>query len=187
MPAPLSNSSHDCKGFEKFFREASAMAFNIQCLEGILKPLSEGDGEYLKPMIGETVTLSNSDGLPTRIALSWQIIYGTSILKPFAAELYLKALISAKKETPPKIHDLVVLFDKLSASDQATLDGLFVEHFELHANPRVPHIRLPNLRSVLEAHKNDFVGVRYGETVPEYLKRTADGMTNIDSLVKSEG
>ena len=117
------------------------------------------------------------------VDLSWQIIHGISILKPLAAELYLKALIAAAEQVPPKVHDLVELLDKLNSEAESQLDKLFAKHFGLRANSSVPHIQCPNFRSVMEAHKNDFVDVRYGETVENYLRRTQDGMANISAAV----
>ena len=178
-----SKSLQSYDDFERFFREASAIAFNIQCLEGILKPLSEGDGAYLKPMIGEMVTLNRNENLPTKIALSWQIIHGISIFKPLAAELYLKALISGAQQVPPKVHNLMDLFDKLNPESQLQLNELFAKCFELKVDPNIPHIQLPNIRAVMEAHKNDFTRVRYGEAVQDYLRRTQDGMANINAAV----
>ena len=169
--------------FQRFFREASAIMFNIQCLEGILKPVSAGDWAYLKPMMGETMVLRRNEELPVSVELSWQIIHGVSILKPLAAELYLKALIAATRRVPPRVHDLSKLVNKLNSKEQTQLDELFAKHFGLRANPRVPHVQHPNFRSVMEAHKNDFVDVRYGETVESYLRRTQDGMTNISAAV----
>ena len=170
--------------FEQFFREALAIMLNIQCLEGIMKPLSEGDTEYLRPMIGDFVLLRKEEGLPASIDLCWQIMHGISILKPLAAELFLKALISDRKH-PDEIHDLEKLFDELKMREQSELDGLFAKHFGIDANPRVPHIQLPNFRSVMQRHKGDFVGVRYGEAVPEYLARTADGMSNLTAATEA--
>ena len=182
-------STHSAKSpqsyevFQRFFRQATAIMFNVQCLEGILKPIYAGDGAYLKPLIGETVMLRKSEHLPARVDLSWQIIHGISILKPLAAELYLKALIAAAGQVPPKVHDLVDLLGKLSLNEQVQLDELFAKHFKLRANASIPHIQRPNLRSVMEAHKNDFVDVRYGEAVEDYLRRTQDGMANISAAV----
>lgn len=183
MPTYSSSIPQPSDGFQRFFREASAITFNIQCLEGILKPISAGDGAYLKPMLGETVLLRRSEDLPASVDLSWQIIHGISILKPLAAELYLKALIAAAGQVPPRVHDLVELFDRLGSNERLQLDELFARHFELRANPNVPHIQHPNLRSVMEAHKSDFVDVRYGETVETYLRRTQDGMANISAAI----
>lgn len=183
MPTQSSEPRQPNEDFQRFFREASALMFNIQCLEGILKPISAGDWAYLKPMIGETVVLRRSEDLPVSVDLSWQVIHGVSILKPLAAELYLKALIAAARRVPPRVHDLLKLLNKLNSKEQAQLDELFAKHFGLRANPRVPHVQHPNFRSVMEAHKNDFVDVRYGETVESYLRRTQDGMANISAAV----
>lgn len=79
-----------------------AIMLNIQCLEGIMKLLSEGDSEYLRPILGDFVLLRKEDSLPASVDLGWQIIHGISIFKPFAAELFLKALISDRAD--PKKH-----------------------------------------------------------------------------------
>ncbi len=168
--------------FEQFFREAVSITFNIQCLQGVLKPLSEGDGEYLQPILGDVVLLQNAEHLSAPVALCWQIIHGISILKPLAAELFLKALI-ASHQPPPKIHDLAKLHDELDANEQSRLDGLFRKHFQLAEDPQHPHVQLPSFGSVMRSHKDDFVGVRYGETVSEYLTRTQDGMSNITAAI----
>lgn len=182
MTSSASQRSPSRGDFEQFFREAIAVTFNIQCLEGILKPVSEGDGEYLRPMLGEVVLLRNAGHLPARVDLSWQILHGISILKPLAAELFLKALIAADKH-PPKVHDLEELYEKLDPEEQSRLNGLFADHFQPGASATVSHIRLPSFRSVMEFHKDDFVRVRYGETVSQYLIRTRDGMSNITAAL----
>ena len=183
MPTQSSEPQRSFEAFQRFFREASAITFNIQCLEGILKPISAGDWAYLKPMIGEAVVLRRSEELPVSVELSWQVIHSVSILKPFAAELYLKALIAAGRRAPPRVHDLLRLFNNLCLKDQRQLDELFAKHSGHRANQRAPHIQRPNFRSVMEAHKNDFVAVRYGETVESYLRRTQDGMANISAAI----
>ena len=35
----------------------------------------------------------------------------------------------------------------------------------------------------MEMHRHDFVNVRYGESIDDYLRRTSDGMANINAAV----
>lgn len=169
--------------FRNFLGRAASMSTNIMFLEGVLKPVSHGDWEYLKPMLGEQVLMSRDDTFTPELDFSMQLIIGMSILRAFAAELYLKALLASEGKTPPHKHDLLVLHDRLDQKSQGLLEGAFQKWLDVQAKQGSSFVQFPSFRSVMERSRNDFVHVRYEETFQEFVSRIQSGVSNLSAAV----
>ncbi len=159
------------------------MSTNTLFLEGVLKPLSVGDWEYLKPMIGDQVTMAIDNTFSTELDLSSQLITGVSILRAFAAELYLKALTASEGKDPSRTHDLLVLFEELGNRSQGQLEEKFQRWCDVQAQQGVSYVQMPSFRSVMERSRSDFIHVRYDETFEEFVNRIQSGMGNLSAAV----
>ncbi len=157
------------------------MSTNILFLEGVLKPVSDGDWEYLKPMLGEQVLMSRNDTFTTELDFSMQLIIGISILRALAVELYLKALLASEGKTPPHKHDLLVLHDKLDQKSQGELEGAFQKWSDVKAEQGASYVQMPSFRSVMERSRNDFVHIRYEETFEQFVARIQSGVSNLSA------
>ena len=169
--------------FRNFFGRAVYMSTNITFLEGVLKPVLHGDWEYLKPMLGEHVSMSPNDSFTTEAGISVHLITGVSILRAFQAELCLKALLVSEDKRPPREHDLLLLHDELNPKSQGKLEDLFRERSESQAKKGFAYIQMPSFRSVMERSRNDFIHVRYDETFEEFLDRIRGGLSNLSEAV----
>ena len=88
--------------------------------------------------------------------------------------------MSERKEFP-KTHDLLELFKLLRFKTQQQLDDLLKDAQDYRQQPSPPVIRMPNFRSIMEKHRDDFVAIRYGEPLEHRNARLQDGMMNLDS------
>ena len=167
--------------FERLFSEAASLTFNIDCLQNILANTVGGDGSLLKQTMGDWVVLSRTDDSDVENDLSLHLLYGISVFKALRAELYLKALLASERKEFPKTHDLLKLFSKLKPKTQQQLDDLLKAAQDHRQQPSPPVIRMPNFRSIMERHRNDFVAVRYDESLKHRNARLQDGMMNFDS------
>lgn len=183
MTSSASGRTRQEELFHNFLGRAASMSTNILFLEGVLKPVSDGDWEYLKPMLGEQVLMSRNDTFTTELDFSMQLIIGISILRAFAAELYLKALLASEGKTPPHQHDLLVLHDKLEQKTQVQLDGAFQKWLDVQAKQGNSYLQMPSFRSVMERSRNEFVHVRYEETFEEFVGRIQSGVSNLSAAV----
>ena len=159
------------------------MSTNIMFLEGVLKPVSDGDWVYLKPILGERVLMSRDNEFTTELDLSMQLTIGISLLRAFGAELHLKALLAADGTVPPRTHDLLDLHDKLDGMSRDKLDAAFQRWSAVQADQGSSYLFMPNFRSVMEHSRSDFVHVRYDETFEEFRDRIQSGMSNLDAAL----
>ena len=167
--------------FERLFGEAASLTFNIDWLQYTLANTVGGDGSLLKQAMGDWVVLSRTDVPNVENDLSLHLVYGISVFKALRVELYLKALLVSEHEEFPKTHDLLDLFSKLKPKTQQQLDDLLKAAQDHRQQPSPPVIRMPNFRSIMEKHRDDFVAVRYGESLERRNARLQDGMMNFDS------
>lgn len=171
--------------FASLFRRALTIEFNVKCLEGSLKLTYAGDQNFLKQVVGDQVVVTGPSSLPMNVDFGIQLIDGILMLKPLVVELYLKALSQATLGSFQAIHDLLILYDRLNAKDQRTLDRYFRVMYEDMATPEAPHDRLPDIRAVMKAYRNDFVGIRYYGGTKERADRLRDGMNNMNAAIES--
>ena len=167
--------------FERLFGEAASLTFNIDWLQYTLADTVSGDGSLLKQAMGDWVVLSRTDAPNVENDLSLHLLYGISVFKALRVELYLKALLVSECQEFPKTHDLLELFSKLKPKTQQQLDDLLKAAQDHRQQPTPPVIRMPNFRSIMEKHRDDFVAVRYGESLERRNARLQDGMMNFDS------
>ncbi len=167
--------------FEQFFSEAASLTFNIDWLQHTLANTVSGDGSLLKQAMGDWVVLSRTDDPNVEIDLSLHLVYGISVFKALRVELYLKALLVSECTEFPKTHDLLELFKLLRFKTKQQLDDLLKDAQDHRQQPSPPVIRMPNFRSIMEKHRDDFVAIRYGESLEHRNARLRDGMMNLDS------
>jgi len=179
------NRGKQVDDFEGFFRRAHTVTFNISCLEGILKPLYAGDWEFVESLLGDQMVVPGNATLDAANDFSWQVIHGILMLKPLAAEFYLKALLKSEGKSVDPIHNLLELHDQLGYTIKQRLDRAFVKMYEAAAHSDIPHIRLNNFRAVMDAHKGDFINMRYYGGSREQLDKIQDGMSNINAAIEA--
>ncbi len=183
----MAPSEQERSGSEKLFRNfigrAVSISTNAMILEKVMKPVSSGDWEYLRPMLGEQVIMSRDNVRPTEIDLTIQLIIGVSIFRAFEAELYLKALLSSEDKIPPRSHDLLTLHSMLGQRSQSQLEVAFRSLSDDEAKKEVSYVQMPSFESVMKRSRNDFVHVRYEETFDEFLRRVPSAMMNLSTAV----
>ena len=167
--------------FERLFGEAASLTFNIDWLQYTLANTVGGDGSLLKQAMGDWVVLSRTDAPNVENDLSLHLVYGISVFKALRVELYLKALLASERKEFPKTHDLLDLFEMLRYKTKQQLDELLKAAQDHRQQPSPPVIRMPSFRSIMEKHRDDFVAVRYGESLERRNARLRDGMMNLDS------
>jgi len=97
-----------------------------------------------------------------------QFIYARPhiVMKAFAAEAYLKALLAVEGITPPKIHNLLSLFDKLKPASRKCITAWWNKHSKpildkARAQPVPDYIPARNLRDALDEASSAFIDWRY--------------------------
>jgi HEPN domain-containing protein len=90
------------------------------------------------------------------------------VLSAFTSELLIKCLICIERGgKPPRGHDLLELFEKLSARTRKRLEAIWTDHLQLHRNKfeelqREVGLKLPSdLRSALALGGKAFELIRY--------------------------
>ena len=84
------------------------------------------------------------------------------VLRPFAAELALKALYMQETGGPPKHnHDLKILFQSLEPATQASVERRFERIRQEKINRGIYSGETDSLLQVLNNHRNDFEKWRY--------------------------
>jgi HEPN domain-containing protein len=97
------------------------------------------------------------------------LLYPICVLAAFTVELLLKCLIRIEGRDPPQIHDLLCLFNQLSASTQEQLAAMWSDY----AQHRVEALRQagvkiePELTAALAAGRKGFEVIRYAHEEPE--------------------
>jgi HEPN domain-containing protein len=86
-------------------------------------------------------------------------------LQAFIGELLLKCLIRIEGGTPPQIHDLLCLFNLLSAPTRERLEVMWRDYVQTHPDPaalkRAGVLVEPELTSALAAGRKGFERIRY--------------------------
>ena len=167
--------------FERLFSEAASLTFNIDCLQYVFVDTAGRDGDLLKQAMGDWVVLSRTEDPNVENDLSLHLVYGISVFKALRVELYLKALLASERKEFPKTHDLLDLFETLRYKTKQQLDELLKAAQDHRQQPSPPVIRMPSFRSIMEKHRDDFVAIRYGESLERRNARLRDGMMNLDS------
>lgn len=145
------------------------MYTTISVLHGVLQTVRDGDPSLIKQLAGNIISVSL--GQPVNAQLSWahSLLHTLSILKPLCVELYLKALIYTEPKTPPESHNLAALYAMLGYTTREDIKACLPVAFDKAAedcdfgNETAQSMRKSDVRKILEFHRNDFVGVRYGE------------------------
>ena len=169
--------------FERVFGEVASVAFNIDCLQGILLDTRSNDRAILKRMMGDWVVMSSTAAPDVLTDLQRHLVYGISVFKALQVELCLKALLITERGAFPKKHDLLVLHDLLRSKTRQQLDEFLREAQDNRQRSAPRTIRMPSFRSIMEKHRGDFVAVRYGESKDHQIARLRDGMMNLDSAI----
>ena len=113
-------------------------------------------------------------------------------LKAFASECYLKSLITLEGSSPPEIHHLLRLFDRLRPASKDKIEKLWNRHSKPELDKwkrQFPKDKLPNnLRAALDESAEAFVHWRYVHTssrlqysamaFPQYVRWRIVELTN---------
>lgn len=185
MADTLSQPTNRTSTFEVLFSEAASLTLNIDCLGLIFADLGHGEGTILKEAMKDWVMSSLTPDPNVRRELSEHLVYGISVFKALRVELYLKALLVTEGTEFPKTHDLLDLYTLLRFKTKQKLDVYLRGEQDWRQQPSPPVIRMPNFRSVMEKHRDDFVAVRYGEPLERRNARLRDGMMNLDSATSA--
>ena len=173
--------SESTLAFAQLFGEAASLTFNIDCLQRLLVDMTVSDEPVIKQMMNNWLVLSSSPNPDIPAQLGWHLEYGVSVFKALRIELLLKALLITEGKAFPKTHDLLDLFELLYFKTKQQLNDLLRKAQDQRQQHAPPVIRMPNFRSIMEKHRDDFVAIRYGEPAERRHARLRDGMMNLDS------
>jgi hypothetical protein len=91
---------------------------------------------------------------------SVELVAPVCVLAAFTIELMFKCLICIERDrSPPRGHDLLALFDKLSAPTRERLEAKWAHYVQTHRHPAIP--RGLELRSELAKGREAFELIRY--------------------------
>jgi hypothetical protein len=86
-------------------------------------------------------------------------------LAAFTIELMFKCLICIERGSPPHGHDLLALFDDVSAPTRKRLEAKWTDYVQRYSNPVIP--REQELRSAIAKGRKAFELVRYWHEEPK--------------------
>jgi hypothetical protein len=96
----------------------------------------------------------------------------TCLLQAFTSELMLKCLIRIEGGSPPQIHDLLDLFNRLSAPTRKRLEAMWRDYVQRHPDQSEAYKKVgvtiePELTSALAAGRRAFELIRYWHEGPD--------------------
>jgi hypothetical protein len=86
-------------------------------------------------------------------------------LAAFTIELMFKCLICIERGSPPHGHDLLALFDDVSAPTRKRLEAKWADYVQRHRHPLIP--REQELRSAIAKGRKGFELIRYWHEEPK--------------------
>jgi hypothetical protein len=100
------------------------------------------------------------------------LVMTTSLLQAFTIELLLKCLIRVEGCSPPPIHDLLDLFNLLSAPTHERLEAMWRDYVQRHPDQSEAYKKVgvtiePELTSALAAGRRAFELIRYWHEGPD--------------------
>ena len=118
--------------------------------------------DVLRQLLDNVTKVDGRDGVPmARLGCTW----AGNVIMAFTTELALKALLAKSAIEPPRTHDLLVLYKRLSPETQKKLESVF----KLPIKERKV-VGVDSLNQLLAVHKDDFAGWRYLDKDLENLK-----------------
>ena len=101
------------------------------------------------------------------------------VLAAFTSELMLKCLICIERGSPPRGHDLLALFNELTAPTRKRLEVMWTDYVQHHpdraAFKKAEVTMEPELTSALAAGRKGFEVIRYWHEEPD-CRQVTDGV-----------
>ena len=176
--------------FDMLCREADHLFATIRVLHGVLQTVKDGDPALMEQLAGDAMWISSEQPANAQLGWAHSLLHALSILKPLCVELYLKALIYTESKAPLERHNLAYLYGMLGYTNREDIKECLPVSFDVAAKDcgldeeSVRSTRKTDVGKILEFHRNDFVGLRYGqETAEARNERLEDMQLNLTAVM----